>query len=65
MEVVVSGRGDIIALHFDEQAGRNAIVLSPIEFNEMTVFAAGCPIANQKKNYPFEVDLPKEGNITC
>ncbi len=45
-----------------EQAGRRiAIVLSPKEFNQATGFVAVCPIANQKKGYPFEVDLPKGG----
>ena len=29
--------------------------------NEATGFMAVCPITNQKKSYPFEVDLPKEG----
>ena len=58
-------RGDLIVLNFNPQAGheqagrRNAIVLSPKEFNE-TGFAAVCPIIRQKKGYPFEVDLPKE-----
>ena len=60
-------RGDLIVLHFNPQAGheqagrRNAIVLSPKEFNQATGFIAVCPITNQKKNYPFEVDLPEEG----
>lgn len=67
MSVEAPGRGDLIVLNFNphaghEQAGRrNAIVLSPKEFNEMTGFAAVCPITNQKKDYPFEVALPKEG----
>ena len=44
-----------------EQAGRrNAIVLSPKEFNELTGFIVVCPITNQKKNYPFEVNLSEE-----
>ncbi|MEG0449829.1 MAG: type II toxin-antitoxin system PemK/MazF family toxin [Lysinibacillus sp.] len=67
MSVEAPGRGDFIVLNFNPQAGheqagrRNAIVLSPKAFNEMTGFAAICPITNQKKGYPFEVDLPKEG----
>lgn len=67
MSVESPGRGDLIVLNFNPQAGheqagrRNAIVLSPKEFNEMTGFAAVCPITNQKKDYPFEVALPKEG----
>ncbi|MDP4094603.1 MAG: type II toxin-antitoxin system PemK/MazF family toxin [Bacillota bacterium] len=63
----VPGRGDLIVLNFNPQAGheqagrRNAIVLSPKEFNDATGFIAVCPITNQKKGYPFEVDLPGEG----
>lgn len=61
------GKGDLIVLNFHPQSGheqagrRNAIVLSPKEFNELTGFAAVCPITNQKKGYPYEVDLPEEG----
>lgn len=64
---VIPGRGDLIILNFNPQAGheqagrRNAIVLSPKAFNEATGFIAVCPITNQKKGYPFEVDLPNEG----
>ena len=60
-------RGDLVVLSFNPQAGheqagrRNAIVLSPKAFNEATGFVAVCPITNQKKGYPFEVDLPKDG----
>lgn len=67
MSVVVPERGDLIVLNFDPQAGheqagrRNAIVLSPQKFNQLTGFIAVCPITNQKKKYPFEVDLPEEG----
>lgn len=63
----VPKRGDFIVLNFNPQAGheqagrRNAIVLSPKEFNQATGFIAVCPVTNQKKNYPFEVDLPKGG----
>lgn len=67
MTVTAPGRGDLIVLNFNPQAGheqagrRNAIVLSPKEFNELTGFIVVCPITSQKKNYPFEVDLPTEG----
>ena len=60
-------RGDLVVLSFNPQAGheqagrRNAIVLSPKAFNEATGFVAVCPITNQKKGYPFEVNLPKDG----
>jgi mRNA interferase MazF len=60
-------RGDLIVLNFNPQAGheqagrRNAIVLSPKAFNRATGFIVVCPITNQKKGYPFEVNLPDEG----
>lgn len=64
---VIPERGDLIVLNFNPQAGheqagrRNAIVLSPKAFNKATGFIAVCPITNQKKGYPFEVNLPNEG----
>lgn len=60
-------RGAFIILNLDPQAGheqagrRIAIVLSPKEFNRKTGFVVVCPITNQKKNYPFEVNLPVGG----
>jgi mRNA interferase MazF len=60
----VPDRGDLAYLNFNpqsghEQAGRRpAIVLSPQAFNQATGFAVVSPITNQKKNYPFEVELP-------
>jgi|SRR5699024_1665539 len=67
MPAAIPERGDLIVLNFNPQAGheqagrRNAIVLSPKEFNQLTGFIVVCPITNQKKGYPFEVELPKEG----
>ncbi|NMD70147.1 toxin MazF [Bacillus sp. DNRA2] len=63
----VPERGDLIVLNFNPQAGheqagrRTAIVLSPKKFNQATGFVAVCPITNQKKGYPFEVNLPEGG----
>ncbi len=57
-------RGDLIKLDFDntkghEQMGfRRAIVLSPDRYNEVVGLAIVCAITNQKKGYPFEVDIP-------
>lgn len=57
-------RGDLIWINFNpksghEQAGRRpGIVLSPKSFNESTGFAVICPITNQQKGYPFEVEIP-------
>lgn len=56
-------QGDIIFLNFDPQAGheqagkRPALVISDQAFNEVTGFAAVCPITNQGKGYPFEVPV--------
>ncbi|WP_419889672.1 type II toxin-antitoxin system PemK/MazF family toxin [Paenibacillus xylanexedens] len=64
--MIIPKRGDLIWLDFDpqvghEQAGRRpAIVLSELEFNEITGFAVVCPITSQAKDYPFEVTLPEE-----
>ncbi|WP_319946927.1 type II toxin-antitoxin system PemK/MazF family toxin [Paenibacillus caseinilyticus] len=42
-----------------EQAGwRPGTVLSPAVFNHIAGFAVVCPVTNQKKGYPFEVELP-------
>ena len=62
-------RGDLIYLDFNPQAGheqagrRPALVLSPKPFNEKTGFAFVCPITSHKKGYPFEVELPEDGNM--
>ena len=67
MSVDVPEGGDFIVINFNPQARheqaerRKAIVLSPKEFNQATGFIAVCPITNQKKGYPFEVNLPREG----
>jgi mRNA interferase MazF len=63
--LTIPGRGDLVWLDFDLQAGheqagrRPAIVLSEAEFNGLTGFAIVCPITSQVKNYPFEVPLPE------
>jgi mRNA interferase MazF len=63
-------RGDLITLDFDntqghEQAGyRRAIVISPLAYNRKTGLATVCAITNQKKGYPFEVDIPKGLKVT-
>ena len=58
-------RGDIIWIYFNphsgyEQAGhRPALVLSPVAYNRKTKLLFLCPITSSRKNYPFEVVLPK------
>ncbi len=57
-------RGDIVWLDLDPQSGheqkgrRPAIVLSPKIYNSKSGLALFCPITNQIKDYPFEVQLP-------
>jgi mRNA interferase MazF len=57
----VPGRGDLIWLLFDPQAGheqagrRPALVLTPSKYNQLTSLAVCCPITSQIKGYPFEV----------
>lgn len=56
-------QGDIVLLDFNPQAGheqagqRPALVLSKLDFNKATGFAAVCPITRQEKGYPFEVTV--------
>lgn len=58
------GRGDVVWLAFDPQAGheqagrRPALVVSPAAYNSKTGLALFCPITSQVKGYPFEVALP-------
>jgi len=57
-------RGDAVWLQFNPQAGheqaghRPALVLSPTSYNERVGLAILCPITNQVKGYPFEVQIP-------
>jgi mRNA interferase MazF len=57
-------RGDVVRLDFDpqkghEQAGRRpALVLSPTDYNRTVGLAVVCPITNQIKGYPWEVQIP-------
>ena len=63
-------RGDTVWMDFSpqsghEQAGRRpAIVLSPRQYNDTVGLAIVCPITNQKKGYPFEVDIPNGSSVT-
>lgn len=66
----VPKRGDVVWLAFDPQAGheqagrRPALVLSPETYNAKVGLALFCPITSQKKEYPFEVDLPAGSNVS-
>ena len=63
-------RGDLIKLDFNntqghEQAGyRRAIVITPSSYNHTAGLAIVCAITNQKKGYPFEVDIPVGLKVT-
>jgi len=57
-------RGDVIWISLDPQAGheqagrRPVLVLSPAAYNGKVGLAILCPITNQIKGYPFEVEIP-------
>ena len=63
-------RGDAIYIDFDPQTGREqsgrrpALVLSPQAYNDKTSLVVVCPITNQAKGYPFEVDIPLGCSVT-
>ena len=58
-------RGDVVWISFNPQAGhkqaghRPALVLSPESYNRKVGLALLCPITNQIKGYPFEVNVPE------
>ena len=64
MASYVPGRGDLIWLQFNPQAGheqaghRPAVVISPSSYNRRVGLALCCPVTSQVKGYPFEVVLP-------
>lgn len=61
----VPGRGDLVWLQFDPQAGheqaghRPALVVSPSTYNGRVGLALCCPVTSQIKGYPFEVLIPE------
>ena len=62
--------GDIVWLTFNPQSGheqtgrRPALVISPLIYNGKTNLAIFCPITSQIKDYPFEVKLPEDLEIS-
>jgi len=62
----VPDSGDLVWINFTptsghEQAGvRPALVLSPKAYNDKAGLMLCCPITNQQKGYPFEVEV-KDG----
>ncbi len=61
----VPDRGDVVWITLNPQAGheqagrRPALVLSPAPYNARAGLAILCPITNQVKGYPFEVQIPE------
>ncbi|MCF8355684.1 MAG: endoribonuclease MazF [Melioribacteraceae bacterium] len=66
----VPDKGDIVWLSFNPQTGheqsgrRPALVISPQEYNGKTNLAIFCPISSQVKEYPFEVKIPDNLEIS-
>ena len=66
----VPERGDIVWINLNPQAGheqadhRPALVLSPKAYNAMVGLMLCCPITNQAKGYPFEVDICSDAHVS-
>jgi mRNA interferase MazF len=66
----VPRQGDVVWLDFSpqqghEQAGRRpALVVSPEAYNAKVGLMLCCPITNQKKGYPFEVEVRGTGSVS-
>ncbi len=66
----VPDRGDVIWINLNPQSGheqsgrRPVVVLSPAKYNGRVGMAILCPITNQIKGYPFEVELPSDLQVT-
>ena len=64
MDSYVPEQGDLVWINMSpqlghKQAGRSpAIILSPAAYNKKVGLAILCPITNQIKGYPFEVEIP-------
>jgi mRNA interferase MazF len=69
-ESYAPGRGDIVWIDFDPQAGheqagrRPALIISPRSYNQKVGLALLCPITSQRKGYPFETPLPEGLTVT-
>ena len=66
----IPDRGDVIWINLNPQAGheqagrRPVVVLSPAKYNGKVGMAILCPITNQIKGYPFEVEIPSDLQVT-
>ena len=70
MSGFVPKRGDAVWLDFSPQTGREqagrrpAFVISPEAYNRKVGLFVACPITNQQKGYPFEVEIPADLKAT-
>ena len=70
LEDYIPDRGDVIWIDLNPEAGheqggrRPVLVLSPSSYNGKVGLAIMCPITNQVKDYPFEVEIPSGLNVT-
>ncbi len=70
MAAYIPDAGDLVWLTFDPQAGheqrgrRPALVVSPKAYNAKAGLALVCPVTNQSKGYPFEVEIPEGCGIS-
>jgi len=66
----IPDKGDIVWLDFNPQAGREqagrrpTLTLSPKSYNQKAELAIFCPITNQAKGYPFEVELTGQNKVS-
>jgi len=62
--------GDLITCYFGDTSGheqsgyRRVLVLSPKVINYPSHLAIVCPTANQKRGYPFDVEIPEGLKVT-
>ncbi len=70
MAEYVPRKGDLVALTFDPQSGheqrgrRPALVVSNDLFNKHTGLCIVCPITNTRRDYPFHLSMPEDGDVT-
>ena len=64
MARLVPSAGDIVWVELDpikgtEQAGRRpALVITPLDYNEMSTRIVVCPVTSTRRTWPFDVPLP-------
>ena len=64
MARLLPSAGDIVWVELDpikgtEQAGRRpALVITPLDYNEMSTRIVVCPVTSTRRTWPFDVPLP-------